>query len=69
MSDDVEAQIVAGAIAALRKRADRQKRIAQEGQIAGERGSVIRSGESSIALRLARTLREVADELDAGAPR
>ena len=49
MSDDIEAPIVAGAIAALRKRAERQTRIAQEGQIAGERGSVIRSGEASIA--------------------
>lgn len=65
MSDPLEAAIRAGAIAALRRRAERQRRIAADWTVTGPRGEVIRSGEGAIALRIAAALDEAADELEA----
>jgi hypothetical protein len=59
VGDDLEEAIVAGAIAALRRRADRQRAIAK----AHGPGS----GEAAIALRIAETLDRTADELEAEA--
>jgi hypothetical protein len=69
MSDDIEAQIVAGAIAALRKRADRQVRIARAETTTAERGARVMTGEGRVALRLAEAFNELAAELDAGGGR
>ncbi len=67
MADDIEAGLIAGAIAALRGRAERQAQIAKDGTVANERGVIIRTGEAAIALRLAEVFRTLADELDGAA--
>jgi NTP pyrophosphatase (non-canonical NTP hydrolase) len=54
MIDQTEMNILAGAVAALRKRADRQRKVAAQW---GEG-----SGEAAIALRLAAEFDELADE-------
>jgi hypothetical protein len=67
----IQAAICACAVAALRKRAAHQAPLASAGTVtaAGRFPNVkIRSGEASIALRLARALTEIADDLDAGGP-
>jgi hypothetical protein len=64
--DEIETAIFAGAIAALRRRAASQEKIAKDGTSIGERNVVIRQGESAIAERLATTLSALADELEAG---
>jgi hypothetical protein len=69
MSDAIEADIRAGAIAALRRRAERQRKRAADWTITGDRGAIIRSGEGAIALRIAEALDQAADELDAEAGR
>jgi hypothetical protein len=58
MADETEHEILAGTIAALRRRADRQRKVAAQW---GEG-----SGEAAIALRLAATYDELADELARG---
>jgi hypothetical protein len=58
MTDDpIESAFRAGAIAALRRRAARQARIAADGR---------QGGESAVALRIAQALNELADELERG---
>ena len=64
--DPIKSALRAAAIAALRKRAERQARIAADGTTAGERGAIICSGEAAIALRLAATLGGLAAEIEAG---
>ena len=64
MVDEIEAAIVAGAIAALRRRADRQRAIAKGWTVHGERGTVVVSGEGRIAERIAAALEAAADELE-----
>ena len=68
-ADPIESAFLAGAVTALRRRAARQARIAEDGTTSGERNAVIRQGESAVALRLALALNELADELEQdGAP-
>jgi hypothetical protein len=55
--DPLEADMVAGAIAALRRRAARQREVAERHGPG--------SGEAAIALRIADTLLQLADEFDA----
>jgi hypothetical protein len=67
--NDVYAEAIRdGAVRALRRRADRQARIAQAETTTAERGAPVMSGEGRIAQRLAEAFSELADELD-GAPR
>jgi L-alanine-DL-glutamate epimerase-like enolase superfamily enzyme len=56
-ADPIESAFLAGAIAALRRRAARQARIAVDGR---------QGGESAVALRIAQALKELADELERG---
>jgi hypothetical protein len=65
MVDAIEEAIVAGAIAALRRRADRQTAIAKSWTAHGERGAIIRQGETAIALRIAEALGQAANDLEA----
>jgi hypothetical protein len=55
----------AGAIAALRRRAARQRAIAETWTIRAEKGVVIRSGEAAIAERIAVAFDQAADEPEA----
>jgi phosphoglycerate dehydrogenase-like enzyme len=66
MVDAVEEAIVAGAIAALRRRADRQQAIAKSWTVHGERGTVVVSGEGRIAERIAAALEAAAEEIENG---
>jgi hypothetical protein len=54
-ADPIECAVMAGAVTALRRRAARQARIAADGR---------QGGESAVALRVARALNELADELE-----
>jgi hypothetical protein len=65
-ADPIESAFLAGAVRALRRRAARQARIAAAWSTLGERGAVIRQGESAIALRVAQALSELAAELEQG---
>jgi hypothetical protein len=64
MIDPTEVDIIAGAIAALRKRAARQIQLAKDGTTSAEDGSPILTGEAAIALRVAKSLFELIDELE-----
>lgn len=64
MADVLEAQILAGAAAALRRRAARQAQLAADGTIAGERGAIIQRGEAVLAARLASAFSDLAAELE-----
>ena len=64
--DPIELAILAGAVTVLRRRAQRQARIAADGTTIGERNTIIRQGEAAIALRIAAALGETADELEQG---
>jgi hypothetical protein len=66
MAEDIEADIHAGAIAALRRRAQRQRKIAEAWTAHGERGTVVVSGEGRIAERIAAALEAAADEIERG---
>jgi hypothetical protein len=66
--DRDEIEITCGAAQALRKCAERQARIAENGTTFGERGSTIRTGEAAIATRVALTLASLAAELEAELP-
>jgi hypothetical protein len=65
-ANDIELAIMAAAAATLRRRAQRQARIAQNGTSIGHRGA-IRGGEEAIAQRIAEALSELAHEFEAGA--
>jgi hypothetical protein len=67
MIDEIEEAVVAGAIAALRRRAARQRHAA-DGTVQGARRVIVRTGEAAIALRIAEALEAAAVEL-AGAAR
>jgi hypothetical protein len=62
--DPLAADMLSGAAAALRKRAQRQAKIAADGTTIGERGAVIRKGESAIAARLADAFSQLAHEFE-----
>jgi hypothetical protein len=64
-SHELEAEFLAGAIAALRRRAARQRDIAKSWTTHSERGAVILQGEAAIALRIAAALDDAADDLEA----
>jgi hypothetical protein len=66
MIDEIEEAVVAGAVLALRRRAQRQRAIAQSWTTHGARGVTVRSGEAVIADLLAAALTEIADELEQG---
>jgi hypothetical protein len=67
-ADDLALAMCAGAVIALRRRAERQATIARAGTTPaeGRPNVLIRSGEAAIALRLAECLSGCADELEAG---
>jgi hypothetical protein len=66
MADAVEDAIRAGAVGALRRRADRQRAIAESWTVVGERGTIVVSGEGRVAERIAAALEAAADELERG---
>jgi hypothetical protein len=66
MIDEIEEAVVAGAVLALRRRAQRQRAIAQSWTTHGARGVIVRTGEAAIALRIALALEETAAELEQG---
>jgi hypothetical protein len=68
-NDPIELAILAGAAAALLRRAQRQERIARDRTSVGDRGAVIRDGEATVAQRLAEAFSELAAELDVEAHR
>ena len=68
-AEPLEDAFLAGAIAALRRRAARQAKIAQSWTSRGARGVNIRTGEGAIAARLAHAFNELAAELEAEAAR
>jgi|HubBroStandDraft_2_1064218.scaffolds.fasta_scaffold432080_1 hypothetical protein len=64
MIDALEADILQGAITALRRRAARQRKIAADWTVTGENGVVVKAGEAAIALRIAAALDELAAEFE-----
>jgi hypothetical protein len=68
MIDELEAAFTAGAVSALRRRAARQREIAERWTVRGENGVVVKAGEGVIAERIAATLDGLADEFEAGSP-
>jgi hypothetical protein len=66
-ANDIELAILGAAAATLRRRAQRQARIAQAGTTVGDRGAIIRGGEEAIAQRIAVALNSLADEFEAEA--
>ena len=64
--DPFEDAVCAGAVAALRRRAQRQRAISESWTMRGARGVTVRSGEAVIADLLAAALTEIADELEQG---
>jgi hypothetical protein len=67
--DEIETAVCAGAIAALRRRAARQRKRAADWTIVGANGVRIVAGEGRIADRIADALDQAADEFEAEAPR
>jgi hypothetical protein len=67
-ADSLESAFLAGAVAALRRRADRQGKLAKEGTTIGERGVVFRTGEGALADRLSVVLSQLAAEFEGTAP-
>lgn len=61
---EIEAEICAAAVAALRRRAARQAAIARAGVEITESGVAIRTGEGAIAAKRAAALGAIADELE-----
>ncbi len=62
--DDLEVAIRIGAVAALRRRAERQRQRARAWTIIGSDGAPVRSGEASIAKRIADALLAAAAEIE-----
>jgi hypothetical protein len=63
--EPVEADILRGVALALRRRAERQAKIAADGTTLEDRGVSIGTGEAAIADRLASVLAELATEFEA----
>jgi hypothetical protein len=63
--DPFEDAVRLGAIAALRRRAQRQRALSESWTARGERGVIVRAGEGAIALRIADALDEAAHEIEA----
>jgi hypothetical protein len=64
-ADPLQTAILRGAALALRRRADRQAKIAEAGTTVGERGTVFRTGEGVLADRLSVVLSLLAAEFEA----
>jgi hypothetical protein len=62
--DPLEAELLAGAAAALRNRARRQAQLAALGTTRGDRAVSVRTGEAAIAARLAETFSQLAAEFE-----
>ena len=61
---ETDRAIMAGAVRALRRRAERQADRARAGSAVNEAGVLVRTGEAAIAARLAETLAKAAAELE-----
>jgi hypothetical protein len=59
----------AGAIAALRRRAQRQRAISESWTVRGARGVIVRTGEAAVAMRISEALDQAADVIEAEALR
>jgi hypothetical protein len=68
-NDPIELAVLSGAIAALRRRAQRQRAISESWTVRGERGATVLSGEAAVALRIAEALDQAAAAIEAEAPR
>jgi hypothetical protein len=64
--DPFKIAILRGAVVALRRRAERQAKISEQGTTIGERGVIFRTGEGVLASRLATVLTLLADDLERG---
>jgi hypothetical protein len=62
--DPDEVEMMRWAVVALRRRADRQEKLAKDGTAYSEDGSPIRTGEAAIAVRVSMTLAELASEFE-----
>jgi hypothetical protein len=69
MTDALEADMLSGAIAALRRRAARQREVAARWTVHGDGGVVVKAGEGAIAERIAAALDQAADEFEREARR
>jgi hypothetical protein len=63
---DIEREVVGGALAALRRRAARQRKLAAGWTVSGEGGVRIIAGEGAVALRIAEALEDAANGLEGG---
>jgi hypothetical protein len=63
--DPREAEMMRGAALALRRRADGQAKLAEDGTATAEDGSRILMGEAAIATRVSLTLAKLAAEFEA----
>jgi hypothetical protein len=66
--DPFETAILRGAALALRRRAERQAKISEQGTTIGERGVVFRTGEGVLADRLSLVFSQLAAEFEGTAP-
>jgi hypothetical protein len=64
MIEALEADMMLGAVTALRRRAERQRKIAADWTVRGENGVVVKAGEGVIAERIATALDELAAEFE-----
>jgi hypothetical protein len=64
---ELEEEFHAGAVAALRRRAARQRKRAADWTVTTESGVAIKGGEAAIAERIAAVLDQTADEFEAEA--
>jgi hypothetical protein len=64
VGDELEEAFRTGAVIALRRRAARQRKIAADWTVTGERGVRIVAGEGRIAERIAEALEQAAKELE-----
>jgi hypothetical protein len=62
--DAWEAELLLGTVLALRRRADRQAKRAQDGTAHADDGSPIMTGEAAIAARVSLTLSQLAAEFE-----
>ena len=67
-ADPLQTAMQRGAALALRRRPERQAKIAKEGTTIGERGVVFRTGEGVLADRVSLALSQLAAEFEGAAP-
>lgn len=66
MIDEIEKNIIAGAVRVLRRRAVRQRERATDWTVIGANSLRITSGEGAIALRIAEALEDAANGIEDG---